>query len=435
MGEGLSNIPVVYTVPAESLSCILYIILLEKGSMTMKKILAMAVLAGVQCLYFLKAGAFMYDKIGMVNMFIPYLLILSCFSFCCRMECRKLLYYSVRAFILAEFLASLEWYLQLRVWQGLFGSKGEWICLAGVYGFILFLVYGLEARVCAESQNIRIANMDLAFAVLVGMVLYVASGWKIVSHRPDMEGEYGMALFEMRALVDFIGVALLSAYHIRLCKSYVDKELFAVRSILEKQTQQYEMSQECIDVINFKYHDLKHQISLWKKEADSKNQENYLSELQRKIEPYEIQIHTGNEVLDTILAEKGIACVRKEIRITNVVDGKILDFMELEDLCAVFGNALDNAIECLEQIPQKDKRLLRVIVRRIHDFAMIQIENYCENEVCKDGKLPRTSKGDQAFHGYGLRSIRYISEKYHGRMNVRQKGNWFILKIILPLKE
>lgn len=432
MSEGLANIPIGYTIPAESLSCILYIVLLEKKYMNWKKLLFMAALTGAQCLYFMKAGGILFDYVGMAAMSVPYLLMLGCFALCCRMEYKKLVYYSIRAFILAEFLASLNWYLYLWKWKELFGKHGEYFCLAAVYGAVLLIAYQVEEYACAESGSIQITNTALFFAALTGMVLYVASGWQIGVRRSEVTGEYGMALFGMRTMVDFVGVIMLSAYHMQLCKAYLDHELFAVKAILKKQTQQYEMSQECIDVINFKYHDLKHQISLWKKETENKHQENYLDELQKMIKLYEIRMHTGNEVLDTILAEKGVVCVRKEIRITNVADGKALDFMELEDICAVFGNALDNAIEYLEQVRDKEKRLIRVVVRRIHDFVMIQIENYCENEVCLEGRLPGSSKGDERFHGYGLRSIRYISEKYHGKMDISQKENWFVLKIILP---
>ena len=92
MSEGLANIPIGYTIPAESMSCILYIVLLEKKYMNWKKFLFMAALTGAQCLYFMKAGGILFDYVGMAAMSVPYLLMLGCFALCCRMEYKKLVY-------------------------------------------------------------------------------------------------------------------------------------------------------------------------------------------------------------------------------------------------------------------------------------------------------------------------------------------------------
>lgn len=43
-----------------------------------------------------------------------------------------------------------------------------------------------------------------------------------------------------------------------------------------------------------------------------------------------------------------------------------------------------------------------------------------------------TTKADKLFHGYGLKSIRYIAEKYHGNVEISTKGNVFTLQIVLP---
>lgn len=67
------------------------------------------------------------------------------------------------------------------------------------------------------------------------------------------------------------------------------------------------------------------------------------------------QNKTGNKVLDTVLTTKSLYCNKHGIIFTCVADGTLLDFMDVMDICSIFGNALDNAIECEMKIPEKEK--------------------------------------------------------------------------------
>ena len=46
-------------------------------------------------------------------------------------------------------------------------------------------------------------------------------------------------------------------------------EVDTLQNILEMQYKNYQLSQESIEIVNQKYHDLKHQITLLKAEANS----------------------------------------------------------------------------------------------------------------------------------------------------------------------
>ena len=50
--------------------------------------------------------------------------------------------------------------------------------------------------------------------------------------------------------------------------------------------------------------------------------------------------------------------------------------------------------------------------------------------------LPVTTKLDeQGFHGFGMKSIRLIAEKYDGSLSVKTQDNVFNLNILLPIKK
>lgn len=103
------------------------------------------------------------------------------------------------------------------------------------------------------------------------------------------------------------------------------------------------------------------------------------------------------------------------------------------DICSIFGNALDNAIECELKIPEKEKRLIHVTVSQQRNSLMIRVENYYEGELKAKEGIFATTKKEKQFHGYGLKSIRYTANKYDGAVDIDTKGNWFDLKILIPM--
>lgn len=103
------------------------------------------------------------------------------------------------------------------------------------------------------------------------------------------------------------------------------------------------------------------------------------------------------------------------------------------DICTVFGNMLDNAIECELRIPDKEKRLIHVAVYSHKDFLIIRCENYCPEEVSFRDGLPVTTKQDSDYHGYGVKSIRYTAQKYGGSVTMEVREKWFVMNILIPI--
>lgn len=59
----------------------------------------------------------------------------------------------------------------------------------------------------------------------------------------------------------------------------------------------------------------------------------------------------------------------------------------------------------------------------------LSTNNYYEGEIVMSDGLPVTAKSDKSEHGFGLRSIKRIVEKYDGNMQIKTDGNIFILCI------
>ena len=156
--------------------------------------------------------------------------------------------------------------------------------------------------------------------------------------------------------------------------------------------------------------------------------------MEAELRAYEAQNKTGNQVLDTVLTGKSLTCQQRGIRLTYVADGAALDFLDEMDLCTLFGNALDNAIESVERLPDLDRRLIHLTVARQKGFVQIRVENIFEGTLRFEGDLPVTTKEDKRSHGYGLKSIRATAEKYDGSVTIRTRENWFELRVLFPLE-
>jgi sensor histidine kinase regulating citrate/malate metabolism len=232
--------------------------------------------------------------------------------------------------------------------------------------------------------------------------------------------------------MDLGGLAILYAHYLQCREFRTVRQLEAVQNMMQKQYQQYQMSKESIELVNRKYHDLKHQIAVLRSEVGAARQNEFLDQMENEIKIYEAQNKTGNQVLDTLLTSKSLYCSQHGISLTCVADGSLLDFIEIMDLSAIFGNALDNAIECEEKITDPEKKLIHLSVSAQQGFVLIRCENYCEKAPDLSEGLPRTTKSDGNFHGYGLKSIRFFAQKYGGTVTVRMEKQWFVLQILLP---
>ncbi len=361
-------------------------------------------------------------------------------SVCCDMPLATVGYCTVRAFLLAEFAASLEWQLYSYTAYTLGmgredAARGPLAVLfvAVVYVPIFLLMYWLESRRGDPLTAMSFRLSELWSPALIALVCFFLSNLSFVYSGAPFTGSALTDIYNIRTLVDFAGVAMMYAYHVQRCELYMQRELDAMQNILQNQYVQYRQSRESIEVINHKYHDLKHQIAVLRAEPDEAKRSAYLDGMEEEIRDYEAQNKTGNSVLDTVLTGKSLYCARHGIELTCIADGGKLAFMDVMDICTVFGNLLDNAIEYELRIKEREKRLIRLAVHGKKDFLVIQCQNYCPETVeFRDG-LPVSTKGDSVYHGYGVKSIRYAAKKYGGTMTIHNENGWFQVNIMTPM--
>lgn len=436
----LSDIPRIVTAIAEWCACLTVIAKYPRrcGGMRLWGLLGLG-LAG-QCL-FLTLTDGLHILFWMPCMAAAVGLMLALIAACCDMPLASAGYCTVRAFLLAEFAASLEWQLYSYAlyalgWQEMGAGRAALAVgmLAGVYAMVFLGMYALEKRRDDPRAAMTFQLRELWSPALMALACFFLSNLSFVYRNAPFAGSQLTDIYNIRTLVDLAGVAMLYAYHVQRCELYMLRELDAIQNILQNQYAQYRQSRESIEVINHKYHDLKHQIAVLRAEPDAQRRSDYLDGMEEEIRDYEAQNKTGNSVLDTVLTGKSLYCARHGVELTCVADGARLGFMDVMDLCTIFGNILDNAIECELRVEEREKRLIHLAVYAKKDFLVIRCENYCPEALEFQDGLPVSTKPEGAYHGYGIKSVRRAAGKYGGAVTIHNGEEWFEIKVVVPLK-
>lgn len=210
-------------------------------------------------------------------------------------------------------------------------------------------------------------------------------------------------------------------------------ELETTTKLLEKAEEQYRSNKENVDLINIKCHDLKHILNEYA--AEGKINQNLADELKDIVKIYDSNVKTNNEALDLILTEKSLFCEKRKIKLNCMADCTYLNYISTTDLYCMFTNIIDNAIDAVSKIQDTEKRNINLIIKNVNSFVSIVVSNYYEGEIKRgqDG-LIETTKGNKDFHGYGLKSIRYIVDKYQGDIDISFSEHIFTLSILFPTK-
>ena len=141
-------------------------------------------------------------------------------------------------------------------------------------------------------------------------------------------------------------------------------------------------------------------------------------------------IDTGNVALDAIVSTKKAVAEKKNIEFTSQI--QIPENIDIEpvDVCAIFGNALDNAIEACDQVVDKPKKITLTIICQDRTIFCKIANTVSYTNV----NISNTSKQDSSNHGLGLVNLKEALSNYNSEPVIETTKNEFILKFVLFTK-
>lgn len=431
------DIPRFYTALAQWLACMVFVMATPKRRLkTLKLALACAVFLIAQIALLVNTGQ-IFGFLWPVFMSFSFVLMLLMLKVTCNNSNMLACYQAIQAFAMAEFAASLTWQVHSFIWLGQTAPTLQATAVLFVgYSSVFAVLWYMRQVFMQQPDDDLLRPKQLLTVAAIMLTAFTISNLGFLTINTPFSGHYHREIFNIRTIIGLCGLFALGAYNVTRREIKSQLELSMMQGLLVNRFEQYEHLKERQEWISRKHHDLKHIIAYLKAEENPNHREALLHTLEDELAAGDVHYHTEHPVLDTLLANYGMHCVENRISFTCMADGSLLSFMDIMDMCTLFGNAMDNAIQHTSSITDPEKRLINLSVSAKREHLVIRLENYMTGKLrLSGGLLPPTTKPDKTYHGYGLKSIRYVAEKYQGIMTLEQDNSWFILQVVIPIAQ
>lgn len=304
----------------------------------------------------------------------------------------------------------------------------------------LFIIIKWIARFIKKTNAQKIPLNYWLLLMVVPIVTSVAmfSGFSLIRNSDANAGNpYIIAISFMGLL--FTNIIVFYLFESLLASEEIKYSYKAVQSQMELQEKHYNEIEENQKETRRIWHDLKHHINyigLMLKDNNTDGARDYLIKLESATDSLITPINSGNITVDAILSQKYTNAKRKNIEIKfDVLLSEEVN-IEMQDLCVLLSNALDNAIEACEKITdERIKREIAISMASERSFLKIRVTNPTASPPMMKDNEWITTKLDEKNHGIGLKSIKKITEKYEGAVTIKTDENGFDLLLILNLKK
>lgn len=155
----------------------------------------------------------------------------------------------------------------------------------------------------------------------------------------------------------------------------------------------------------------------------------YLSVVLDKLNRVYSYIQTGNSVMNYIINSKLEYAQQNNIQFKAEIENLQFAQVGSVDFSALLSNALDNAIEASLDI---EDGFIYVSVCKKRGYDTITVKNKIQSSVLAGNPELTSTKPDNASHGYGIKQIKTITEKYDGIVDIYEEENLFCISVMIP---
>lgn len=305
------------------------------------------------------------------------------------------------------------------------------------YLIVMCLVYYILKKYVADSV-VQLTERSLRSCLLFGAVplLYYLFDYATTVYTEILYTGARIAVqFTPSVLCTFYLLFVLLYYNESQKQAVAQRErdMFAAQ-FQNARTELYSLRQMQQNTVIYR-HDMHHHLALLDRfaaDGDLEKIKAYLASTEAAIDAMTPVKYCENETVNLILSSFIIKAKKADVTLhTNVDLPEELNINDTE-LCALLSNALENAITAAGKLNEDGLRKVYFHAVINDDKLVISTENAYEGIIEMDGDLPRSDK-KEAGHGFGIKSMINISERYGGLYSFETEGGIFILRIMLPL--
>ena len=353
---------------------------------------------------------------------------------------------SNKKFILTIFLSGMLWYglqkylsyipllllltiLGYLLWNG---SVEKVASLVVSYVFIWTVLLDLVEHFWTNAEFCAQAGWLILNGILISAIRHKVIGKTFTAL--NLLKTFGIAFFSTAFLCDFfmdmiygnaiqnyVFLSCLVSLLLMVCFYFRQSQLKMQISVLDTQYEliesQYVRAQNFYTENAKLYHDIKHHLRALERllqNGDRREALAYIESVQEPLQCKMIPVHTGVDIVDAVIYEAKEKAEQRNILL--VVETPILPSgLKLEDreFCVLFANLLNNALEAA-------KEQIRLNIAITAGFLVIEMQNdYKEKPVVKNNHFVSEREQDSLAHGWGMKIIEQIVEKYQGELSIR----------------
>ena len=196
----------------------------------------------------------------------------------------------------------------------------------------------------------------------------------------------------------------------------------------------YKLENEKNESLEILRHDMNNHLNTMLGMETNSDLKDYITSI---MEQYNIKKRTtfsNNNVLNGLISEYSSKCYTENIEFVVDIRPGTIDDIVATDIVALFGNILSNAYEAAKKCEEINEKYIELVVKRKHETTFIKCVNSCAvPPKIIGGNFISIKKDSDRKHGYGMKSIDKIVNKYHGSHIEQFDENEFTISIILMI--
>ena len=159
-------------------------------------------------------------------------------------------------------------------------------------------------------------------------------------------------------------------------------------------------------------------------EKDTEKAQHFFDELSMTLGNITTGFYCKNSLINAIIISKSKICDKQGIRLSAEI--KIPEALNISDtdICRILVNMLDNAIEANEK--EDKNKFIDLSIKENDGFIYLSTLNPFSGE-----NIGSTTKENKKEHGYGLRILNDIAQKYNGYTKTAADKNVIFILIVL----
>ena len=279
-------------------------------------------------------------------------------------------------------------------------SKEFWLAFLLLYFSFLsvtFLLFRLSYAVDAPNYNVEVVFCSLCLFLCIAFSLFLYERQASQSAALREKEQYEQQLkYQLRHLDDL----LAKQNELRKFKHDIDHQMSGLRGYLQA--------------------------------GDAAGGLQHLDTITNRLTEITPDFDTGNIALDAILSTKKTLAEAQGIAFSAKLNIEEHLPIAPEDICTIFGNALDNAIEACQRLDDSQPKSIEVSMVQIDTTLLCKIINSAPEQTTSG---LATTKQDKENHGFGIANLTESLAKYDSAPEIDWEQGQFILRFILPFTE